>query len=105
MSNTDNEKEINKLLKERAELLFSWHLELNYGEEEKAQDILNKKTLISEKIKELGGDFNISQELFNEIKQELLNKKLDRKHRALIEELPYNDFGKKVSFACGEYHN
>ena len=103
VENNDNKKEISKLLKERTELLFIWNLEYSKGKgsTQEAREILDKKNCKSKRIEELGGDFNnISEELFNEVKQEFLNKRLDRIDRDLAKEITYDDLGKERKL-CG----
>ncbi|GKX65822.1 hypothetical protein [Inconstantimicrobium mannanitabidum] len=104
--NLNNEKEISKLLKESIELLFYWHLERSKGNEQEAEKILQKKFAISQKIVELGGNFEISEELFNEGKQEFLKKRLEQIERLLIRELPYDKFGRTdtTTYTVGKYH-
>ena len=103
MNDSNNEKEISVLLKESTELLFNWHLEYNKQRNHRPQqqdpkDILAKKDCISQKIEELGGDTNISEELFNKVKQELLNKRLEKIDREFIELIKYNRFGHGMLF-------
>lgn len=101
----NNRNEILKLLKERTELLFRWNVEYGKGkgETQEARDILYKKNSVSKKIKKLGGYFNdISEELFNEVKQEFLNKRLEKIDRDIAEQIDYNQLSVPSNLTSGK---